>query len=256
MTDRPIIFSAPEVRALLGGRKTQTRRVLPAAHPRFPYSNKIRMDVLAYDPQRPAVWYWDGVHDRVGASYSIRYAPGDRLWVREACRAEELSQPPGERPATKAEREKLGRTRVPVMSELDGADGVRYSADDSWRIIENSPDASERWIDLFHYRGRGKGCIGNTVPSIHMPRWASRLTLTVTEVRVHRLQDISEADAVAEGGDAVQARMYPELGTCRHWYQDLWNSLHGPDAWDANPWVVALTFTVERGNIDLIGGAA
>jgi hypothetical protein len=67
---------------------------------------------------------------------------------------------------------------------------------------------------------------------------------------VQRLQDITEADAVAEGGDLVQARMYPELGTCRDWFHDLWNSIHGPEAWAENPWVAAISFTVEQRNID------
>lgn len=95
-------------------------------------------------------------------------------------------------------------------------------------------------------------------PSIHMPRWASRLTLIVTDVRVQRLQDISEADAVAEGVDAVTTDDVPRQATMsrRSDFAALWNSIHGPKAWDANPWVVALTFTVQRGNIDQIGGAA
>ncbi len=107
--------------------------------------------------------------------------------------------------------------------------------------------------------------------SIYMPRWASRLTLTVTEVRVQRLQEISEEDARAEGMHSWQ---HDELGTLwshsvpgqrvrsttvvspAGWerptsaFLNLWDSLHGRDAWDANPWVVALTFTTERRNID------
>jgi hypothetical protein len=86
-------------------------------------------------------------------------------------------------------------------------------------------------------------------PSLFMPRWASRLTLLVTDVRVERLQDISEADAIAEGWPnepgAALRDAYP-IG----WYANLWNSLHGHDAWDANPWVVAVTFAAQRGNID------
>jgi hypothetical protein len=99
-----------------------------------------------------------------------------------------------------------------------------------------------------------------------MPRELSRLTLTVTDVRVQRLHDISEADAVAEGvesGETSRGNMWKAYGdepncwvdTARISFIRLWNSIHDPDAWDANPWVVALTFTVQRGNIDEIGGA-
>jgi hypothetical protein len=89
-----------------------------------------------------------------------------------------------------------------------------------------------------------------------MPRWASRLTLIVTDVRVQRLQDISEEDARAEG------IFTPEIGYVNLGkkapviqYAMLWNSLHGPDAWDANPWVSAITFTVHHGNIDQMRAA-
>jgi len=102
---------------------------------------------------------------------------------------------------------------------------------------------------------------------IFCPRWASRLTLTVTEVRVQRLQEISEADVLAEGcpldpfyhdttADGSNPHMV-KIDTAkwispRGWYHRLWDSLHGPDAWDANPWVVAVSFTVDRRNIDAI----
>jgi hypothetical protein len=99
-----------------------------------------------------------------------------------------------------------------------------------------------------------------------MPRWASRLTLTVTDVRVQRLQEIAEADAVAEGVNPClegnQCPDGPHGGCCAMYdpkdaYAALWNSLHGPDAWDANPWVYALTFTVHHRNIDaMMGGAS
>jgi hypothetical protein len=98
------------------------------------------------------------------------------------------------------------------------------------------------------------------IPSIHMPRWASRLTLTVTDVRVQRLHEISDDDAVAEGcecdSDGWRDYLFPSTqccGTARDSYRTLWNSLHGPDAWDANPWVVAVSFSVQHGNIDQIG---
>lgn len=94
-------------------------------------------------------------------------------------------------------------------------------------------------------------------PSIHMPRWASRLTLIVTDVRVQRLQDISEADAMAEGVDAVTMNDVPRQAAMsrRSDFASLWNSIHGPKAWGANPWVCALTFTVHKRNIDRLEAA-
>jgi len=99
-----------------------------------------------------------------------------------------------------------------------------------------------------------------------MPRWASRLTLTVTDVRVQRLQEISEADAWAEGcrqgemddhekpfpADEPDPSGIGERGwdNARDWFGDIWNSLHGPDAWEANPWVAAISFDVHCLNID------
>ena len=87
---------------------------------------------------------------------------------------------------------------------------------------------------------------------IFCPRWASRLTLIVTDVRIQRLHDISAADAIAEGCHvyASSATIDCDTPDPRQEYRRLWNSLHGPDAWAANPWVAALTFTVHRQNID------
>lgn len=96
-------------------------------------------------------------------------------------------------------------------------------------------------------------------PAIHMPRWASRLTLRITDVRVQRLQDISEWDAIAEGIECVggRASIAPWADYCglsrfsapSRSFQSLWESIHGPESWDANPWVWALSFDVLRGNI-------
>lgn len=184
VTDRPIIFSAPMVRALLGGRKTQTRRVL--------------------DNKRAVM------RERDDALDCVRFYVGDRLYVREACKPI-----PGSKP---------GGYFVPG-SPFFGVDWF-YRADNNCPIWAN----------------------GKWRPSIHMPRWASRLTLTVTEVRVQRLQDISEEDAVAEGVSGSDWN--GEGPRYRPAFHALWNSLHGPDAWDANPWVVAVSFTVRNGNID------
>lgn len=81
-------------------------------------------------------------------------------------------------------------------------------------------------------------------PSIHMPRWASRITLEITDVRVERLQDISEEDAKAEGTEPFRLPVHPARESLRHvdGYSQLWDSINGEGSWDLNPWVWALTF--------------
>jgi len=212
MTDHPIIFSAPMVKSILAGRKTQTRRIL-------------KPQIVCHTGPVPSFTWWkfSGLYPDDWFGYgneidgALPYAVGDRLWVREACRAEETP---------------------------NGIDGVRYAADDAWRVIENTPEASDDWVDLYHYRSRGKNGRGNPVPSIHMPRWASRITLEVTEVRVQRLQDISEEDARAEGVEAVTVAEVPRQAawSYRQDFASIWERIHGPDAWAANPWVCCLTF--------------
>lgn len=236
MTDRPILFSGPMVRALLDGTKTQTRRVLrgvpdapqPDCHPNHtPKHPKPYLDAYcsarktATNPRGMSTdWCWWQVDDRPGQTFRIPYAPGDRLWVRETWSDDDA--PPGE------------------------ADYQATIATDA----NLYPDeiANIKWK-----------------PSIHMPRWASRLTLIVTDVRVQRLQEISEEDAIAEG---IEEK---EFFGCPCWkiygdtdgtvapddpiasFASLWDHCHGPGAWDADPWVVATTFTVHRGNIDQMG---
>lgn len=236
MADRPIIFSGPMVRALIKGRKTQTRRLLKLAGraPEYIGPHGCQDD--------PTCWGWDhadggyitvegddkdhlpgwrnGWHDWSGA-----YAPGDRLYVREAWRCS------AKHDAT-APRDLIPRSMT-IAFEAGGNIANQDSKDD-WRPSPASYTEAE-WM-------------GRARPSIHMPRWASRLTLTVTDVRVQRLWAIDNLDAVAEG-----VRVHCE-DVARTEFSLLWNSLHGPDAWDANPWVVALTFTVEQRNIDA-GGA-
>jgi len=224
MVDRPIIFSGPMVRALLTGRKTQTRRLV--------------------------------------SSPLARCAVGDRLWVRESFRAEELCRPPVNLPATRRERQASGRTHMAVLDELDGADGIRYAADDQWARIEDTPRAAEDWMKAFHYGcvggARPSGLVGKGVPSIHMSRWASRLTLIVTEVRRQPLQEITTHDATAEGIERADGnwRCYDDRQshalTPRESFCSLWESLHDKpgERWSDNPEIVALTFTVTAENID------
>jgi hypothetical protein len=86
-----------------------------------------------------------------------------------------------------------------------------------------------------------------SIPSIHCPRWASRLTLTVTDVRVQLLQEISEEDAIAEGWPPP---VDPIGGGPINWFARLWNEINGPQAWHDNPFVACYSFEVRKGNID------
>lgn len=222
MTDRPILFSAPMVRALLGGRKTQTRRVhftqSPVMTPKCDNGCEPRLTRMCISPS---------CNKRTVTETKVHV--GDRLYVREHWRTtlafEDL----------KPSQMKSSDTRI------------KYEADG---LVDNKLKS----FDHFH-EGRFR-------QGMHMPRWASRLTLIVTDVRVERLQAISEADAVAEGcfkGKASgrvfanEAAMHlggDEWANARDWYADLWEVINGPGAWQANPWVAAYTFTVIPKNID------
>ena len=210
MADKPIIFSAPMVRALIDGRKTQTRRLMP-------HQETLK---VAYSPIVSGIRIFNYAGEEEISRPPVKV--GDRLYVREHWRTadayDDLSP-----------------------SQMGGEEPVIYLADDTL----------ETW------GWRNDFVPGRFRQAMHMPRWASRLTLTVTDVRVQRLQEISAADSIAEG---------VQCGTCEFMntsacngrgcfasiaaFQALWNSLHGPDAWDANPWVAAYSFTVQRGNID------
>jgi hypothetical protein len=207
MKSRHIMFSAPMVRAILEGRKTQTRRVaIKTSQPHVVYATDFDQDECLLEIENSLIGkrYWNG------CPYG---KPGDQLWVRETCRAEELPS---------------------------GLDGVRYAADGAFREIENTHEASDVWVKLNGYRG-GKGL---TVPTIHMPRWASRITLEITGVRVERLNEISGADCIAEGIIESDAPQYA-FGL-HDAYRDLWESINGPGSWDANPWVWVIEFAVVK----------
>lgn len=228
MTDRPILFSAPMVRALLEGRKAQTRRVLrPQPGP---------FDALFSDAGK--WWTGDAESGEVHEVLRVPYATGDRLWVREA------------------------------FSVVFGG-GMSVSGDGEWDYIVEYRSGGQ--IELSYdghydsdpYSRLADTQIGDWRPSIHMPRWASRLTLIVTDVRVQRLHEISEDNAVAEGvmgdTDGWTDYLMPSTQCCqsaRASFCSLWNSLHGPDAWDANPWVSAITFRTIHANIDSAEAAA
>lgn len=174
------------------------------------------------------VMYWRGTAAMI-AAHRLPYAVGDRLWVREPWRKEARFD------------------HLPPRALQPGS-LVSYEAD-----YDGAPN---------------DGCRGRLRPGMFMPRWASRLTLTVTEVRVQRLQDISTGDADAEGfGGDFPERVMPEVFPLRDgngWgdlsirdcYGHLWEHINGPGAWEANPWVAAYTFTVEPRNIDALTAEA
>jgi len=210
MTDKPILFSAPMVRALLAATKTQTRREIKPRGTRPSIFNGGWTDSYVLDPGNES---W--------RRQDIRVATGDRLWVKETWA-----------PLTAVTHNDPGTQAI--------ADGGFYRADE----------------------GTVDGEVSKWKPSIFMPRHASRLTLTVTDVKVERLQDISEADAKAEGAipyhcAASKLDYYgPTHAMCgqdhRAGFCQIWEKINGIDSWNANPWVVAYTFTVQRGNIDQI----
>lgn len=139
--------------------------------------------------------------------------PGDRLWVRETWRTHER--------------------------ESDGVDGILFRADNAFVEIENSRTASDRWIEANANGEHGE----KWRPSIFMPRWVSRITLELTDVRVQRLQEITEEDARAEGvvpQEWVDANQFRSHCFAFH---NIWEEINGAKAsWASNPWVWSITF--------------
>jgi len=199
MRDHPILFTPENVRAILDGRKNQTRRVVrPQPHA------GVRRDVFR-----------GGIEDRHGRKIPIWCRPDDLLWVRES-----------------------------HVRPKDGSKGpVWYTADG------DPPDTDWRFNKRY--------------PSIHMPRWASRLTLVVEEVRVQRLQETSHEDMLAEG--VVDVGRLPGEPWAHYeyaGYHDVvplpcfakaWDDLNADRGygWDSNPWVWAITFRPVEVNIDI-----
>lgn len=217
MVERPIIFSGSMVRALLDGRKTMTRRLLKLPKDRGQWEpTTFGGDGSFLRDGTPAPELFGIWNTTTGKCIAPKWQPGDRLWVREAWRTTDTldKYSPAEIAHQCAEAGYLGPW-APVL----------YVADNS--VIN--------WE---------KGDEGRRRASMHMPRWASRITLAVTAVRVERLQDITIADALAEG--ALESGL-PYVGamTCdqaRIAFSLLWDSLHGKLSWEENPWIVVISF--------------
>jgi hypothetical protein len=222
MKERPILFSAPMVRALLAGAKSQTRRIVKSA-PGL-QSQWLTSEGIGSVPHGEMIdGGWQMHHPRAGTRYMgvdvAHDSPfgwvrcpygqsGDRLWVRETWRHTATD---------------LDEARSITQDIMSGT-AVAYMADD--------PDP-----DFDTWR-----------PSIHMPRWASRITLEVTGVRVERLQEISATDARAEGIQMPAPTITPDEfdHDCVVNYRLLWEQINGPGSWDANPWVWVIKFSKSR----------
>jgi hypothetical protein len=201
---RPIGFSGPMVRAILDGRKTQTRRIIKHRENRWECSDD-GVTGKAW-PFWPCYVFGEPEPIAMPCPYG---KPGDRLWVRETFNSDWCDQ---------------------VIFKADGgsAKDAGYTKEPKWKR------------------------------SIHMPRWASRITLEITAVRVERLGDISEADAIAEGIESRPISWLPTASEYRYYgwiykhdqwslspmnsYESLWESINGPESWAANPWVWVIQF--------------
>jgi len=204
--ERPILFSGEMVRAILDGRKTQTRRVIKipnitsAIYHEAPYSfwnfdtkpNKENNDIVV-------------VHD-IKCPYGV---PGDTLWVKETFQIARVVEDDWFVPET-----------IPLNNE-DGYWSVGYR--------EENPDIEENWR-----------------PSIFMPRWASRINLLVKDIRVERVREISDDDCRAEGvrGDYYPEITQDEPRSRRCYFMELWDSINAKrgHGFETNPWVWVVEF--------------
>lgn len=210
--ERPIIFSAPMVRALLVSRKTQTRRII-----KFPKSVLVDTDVRPYLSTVDNEWMFD-IRHHPGAACSIKCpygVPGDVLYARE--------------------------TWGVAPSFDDSFDAVRRGEELPNKLLARPVSAWKQWI-VFRAGGGVFDPDQKWRRTIHMPKWAARIWLRITDVRVQRVQDISEEDARAEGVEQFMRGTTRSADECRNLFAGLWDDIHGPDAWARNDWVWAISF--------------
>jgi hypothetical protein len=251
--EHPILFSAPMVRAILAGTKTQTRRIVkpqpvqPVERPLKHTARHAGSYFDAYCSERKTDenprgmsdrWCWWTADDRPDPLSTIRCrygAPGDELWVRETWYCDNTTAPNWNR----------GKTIEPTADLVaEWRESMYYRADAKSRDELAARARPECACSEFGGKSPWR-------PSIHMPRWASRIALDVTGVRVERLHDITDADAKAEGaawridtgGDLNGAFSHVDtpIGYRNH-FRDLWKSINGAASWDANPWVWVIEF--------------
>ncbi|MGK4439114.1 hypothetical protein ACSMDG_09120 [Yersinia proxima] len=206
MNEKPILFNAEMVNAILSGRKTQTRRIMKV-QPENTHLG-LRRILESKNSSENGKYFWSqsdacGTKPRSNTFSCTLGQPGDQLWVREC------------------------------FSDLEDFDFFNPSVPDVISGYWYWADGNPEW-----------GNWTKPKPSIHMPRRASRINLLITGVRVERLQDISDLDCCDEGydGPAVTAdNQWPSIT----WYERLWDSIYGKkegENWEANPWVWCITF--------------
>lgn len=211
--ERPILFSAPMVRAILEGRKTVTRRVIKPVRG-YEENSTCRPDKAAANH---SVW-WHGKFETCGVMQHCPYGqPGDRLWVRETW----LPDPDADSEA------------------WDDHTDTYVSWSGCGSRIDGVPPALRKPEHCIYREGwAGSDLVWR--PSIHMPRWASRILLEITSVRVERLQDITPNDCVKEGAWLIEDVALGRGHEAHQAFADLWNSTGGN--WGENPWVWVVEF--------------
>lgn len=241
MADKPIIFSAPMVKALVEGRKTMTRRMLNPQPP-----EGARYSGIHFASDEPDSHFFNS--PRGPFKVRQRIAEGDRLYVREAWR-------------TFASMDDAKPRDIWHHGCGRGA-GIMYEADKFGLAITKDGERFEGPRD-------DQNAFGKLRSPMFMPRWASRITLIVTDVRVQRLNDISAEDAREEGverrsrsvrqinlfGASNEQREVIYLQACRWEFETLWDSINGNKpgrAWKDNPWVAAITFNPIIANINAL----
>ena len=204
MKERPILMSAPMVRAILDGSKTQTRRVVKdlKGYENTGYDFCIGMN----DGELQALTAGDHGWEATGVRCPYGQ-PGDRLWVRESWRVNHVAL-----------------DCVSVFYKAHERHSYTEMCEQIPIAAVNTPvKAAMSWR-----------------PSIHMPRWASRITLEITGIRVERLQDITNNDALAEGTPDLRTKENNwDMVRC---YQELWEQINGAGSWALNPWVWVVEF--------------
>lgn len=224
MKERPVIFNGEMVRAILDGRKTQTRRVMKV-QPKpsetrpgdFWFSSKKLESMVHVSDFMPCNSPIADCHHFFQEHCCPFGQVGDRLWVREAF-------------GTQVRRDGLGGTGEFRVYRASNPDAVKYTT------------------------ACGKSVPVKWTPSIHMPRRASRILLEITAVRVERLSSISEEDAISEGIDADRLAESQDNYDCiadhnmtgrptaKGYFSDLWQSIYGVENWLTNPWVWVIEF--------------